>query len=356
MTRDTVILHRLVGIPQDDPRYVEAIRIAAAALDKGGLVAFPTETVYGLGARIDRDEALRSIFRVKGRPADNPLIVHVAGIEAARQVCREWPEAAEQAARAFWPGPITLVLPRAGHVSDLVTGGLDTVAVRVPAQRVAYDLVKTAGPLAAPSANRSGRPSPTEAGHVLADLGQAIEVLLDDGPCTVGVESTVLDLTQSPPTILRPGGISREDLERVLGPVAAPGEGPELARSPGTRYRHYAPSVPVDVVRGDNLDDLRGKLLQRIRELVAGGRRVGLLAAQELAGLEGISRYVSLGPYGRPGEAAARLFAGLRELDRSGVDVIVSHTYPPGGIGAAINDRILRAAGNTGGDSHRKQR
>ncbi|HEY8449556.1 MAG TPA: L-threonylcarbamoyladenylate synthase [Bacillota bacterium] len=347
----------LTGLDRAAPTYREALAVAGAALEQGELVAFPTETVYGLGARIDREAAIRAIYRVKGRPADNPLIVHVPDAASARELCATWPEAAARAAAAFWPGPLTLVLPRSSRLPATVCAGLDTVAVRVPGQRVALDLVQVAGPIAAPSANRSGRPSPTRAEHVLEDLGNAVAVLLDDGPCVVGVESTVLDLSGERPAVLRPGGITLEALRGVLGDVVPPppprhgtplsaADELEPPRSPGIRHRHYAPVTPLVVVDGRDPAALEGRLRQLIERLTAEGRRVGLLAADELC--RALARAVAacepLGPLAAPEQAAARLFAGLRTLDAQGLDRIVAHTYPNHGYGIAVNDRLLRAA------------
>lgn len=347
---------KLVDLERDDPGYRMAIETAARALLHGQLVAFPTETVYGLGASIQREDAVKAIFRVKGRPADNPLIVHVADIAAARKLCSHWPPAAERAARAFWPGPLTMILPKTAGVSDVVTAGLATVAIRVPAQRVAYDLVSVAGPVAAPSANRSGRPSPTRAEHVLADLGDDIAGVLDDGPCQVGVESTVVDLTTPRPMILRPGGLAREALEEILGPVdILPGAlddrsdphssaAAAATRSPGTRYRHYAPSTPLLVVTGSDPQRLLMELSRQVETLQAAGKRVGLLVADDFAAVLRAEAVVRLGSLDQPETAAARLFDGLRQLDRQPIDVIVAHTFASQGIGAAVNDRLLRAS------------
>nr|MBO2507411.1 threonylcarbamoyl-AMP synthase [Bacillota bacterium] len=347
------------GLDRRDRDYRRVLQEAAAVLRAGGLVAFPTETVYGLGASIEVPGAVERIFAAKGRPPDNPLIVHVAGPDDARRLCTRWPEAAQAAADAFWPGPLTLILPRSSLVPEAVSAGLPTVAVRAPAHRVARDLIQLAGPLAAPSANRSGRPSPTRAEHVLAELGDLVDVVIDDGPTSVGVESTVVDLTGPVPLLLRPGGIGVDSLREVLGEVEVPlpwdpaGEGaaadPRLARSPGTRYRHYAPSTRLVVVRAGPARDLEAAVegvRREIRRLRQEGLKVAVLGADEVTrALSGeADAVVPLGPYTDSVQAARRLFDALRRVDDAGVDAAVAHTYPPLGVGLAVNDRLLRAA------------
>ncbi|OGO07261.1 MAG: threonylcarbamoyl-AMP synthase, partial [Chloroflexi bacterium RBG_13_60_13] len=227
----------------------EAISRAAESLRKGGLVAFPTETVYGLGADALNAEAVRKIFAAKGRPLDNPIIVHVAGPDDLGVLTDDVPPEATMLIRQFWPGPLTLIFKKSGQVPGAVTGGQDTVAVRMPRNAIALALVRASGrPIAAPSANLSGRPSPTTAGHVLDDLGGKIDIILDGGPVEVGIESTVLDLSQHPPVILRPGAVTREELKPFIGEVVAASETGLLRRSPGTRYRHYSPRARVTLV------------------------------------------------------------------------------------------------------------
>lgn len=354
-----VRLYSVRGLDRRDPAYQRAIREAAGVLAAGGLVAFPTETVYGLGALIHVPGAVERIFAAKDRPADNPLIVHVSDGREARRLCRRWPEAAQAAVDAFWPGPLTLILPRSPAVPDIVSPGLTTVAVRAPAHRVARDLIAAAGPLAAPSANPSGRPSPTRAEHVLAELGDRVDVVIDDGPTAIGLESTVLDLTGERPLLLRPGGVALDSLREVLGevdilppgPVHAAGAVPDprAARSPGTRYRHYAPATPLIVVRTGGGRDLaaatagvRSEVARQRRD----GRRVAVLGADEVGqALQGeADAVVTLGPYTDAVQAAQGLFDGLRRVDAVGADVVVAHTYPDLGVGLAVNDRLLRAA------------
>lgn len=334
----------------------EVIAWAAGILRAGGLVAFPTETVYGLGANAFDPRAVAAVFRVKGRPADNPLIVHVAEREAVFRLASRVGRRAFLLMDSFWPGPLTIVLPRKEVLPAEVSAGLGTVAVRMPAHQAALDLIAAAGvPVAAPSANLSGRPSPTTAGHVLADLGDAIDAVLDGGPAGIGVESTVLDLTAPVPTVLRPGGVTLEELCAVIGEVrldpraegegaGAGSDGPEKPRSPGMKYRHYAPRAPLILVEGDPR-----RVPEKVRELAeakkAGGLRVGIFAPAESAGFYGPENFVSAGSRRHPRQIAARLYSALRHFDDLGVDVIIAEGIEPDGLGLAIMNRLRRAAG-----------
>ncbi|HCJ09787.1 MAG TPA: hypothetical protein DHW14_01275 [Clostridiales bacterium] len=340
-----------------EPRLLQE---AASCLRRGGLVAFPTETVYGLGADARQGRAVRAVFEAKGRPPDNPLIVHVSSPAEVRPLVRRLPERAEALMRAFWPGPLSLVLERSGAVASEVSCGLDTVAVRMPDHPVALELIRLAGvPVAAPSANRSGYPSPTRAEDVLADLGDRIDYVIDAGPCSVGVESTVLDLTEPVPTVLRPGGITLEELRRVLGDVrlaAGADAGADLDRppkSPGLRHRHYAPRARVILVlpETDRPGEVRAaEAVARAVEAETGsGRRVGVACTAETAARlrARLPASVLVRPWGRrtsPPEVASNLFAVLRDLDREEVEVIVAEGMPESGLGLAINDRLRRAA------------
>jgi L-threonylcarbamoyladenylate synthase len=300
---------------------------AARVLRAGGLVAFPTETVYGLGAHALDEAAVRRVFAVKRRPADNPLIVHVAATEQALRVAASLPPLARELAAAHWPGPLTLVLDARADVPAVTTGGLATVAVRVPAHDLALRLLAAADvPVAAPSANRSGRPSPTTAQHVRDDLGDAVHVVLDGGACEVGVESTVVDARGGVPVVLREGSITAEQ----LGAARATGEA--TAASPGTRYRHYAPACRVQVAPPGEGRDVAARL-------AADGLRVGLVApAPAPAGVVEVARV------GSADELAARLYAALRDGERAGVDVLVVEGVPEQGLGRAVMDRLRRAA------------
>jgi len=321
----------------------EKIEVAAEVIRSGGLVAFPTETVYGLGANAFDRTAVEKIFVVKGRPRRNPLIVHVASVKQARQLVASWPQVAEILARRFWPGPLTLVLPRAPEIPDEVTAGLPNVGLRFPAHKVALALIAASGvPLAAPSANLSGRPSPTRAEHVRDDLGGKIDLILDGGPTGVGVESTVLDLTGELPVILRPGGVAREELEEVLGVKV------RISSGEASKYQHYTPQAAVVMVVGDPLEqaDKIKNYLETHPNL-----RVGILATAENAPLyrgfrQQIAYFQVLGSRKRPEEVAAKLFASLRECDKKGLDVILVETVPASGIGLAVINRLAQAARN----------
>ncbi|MDQ7839911.1 MAG: L-threonylcarbamoyladenylate synthase [bacterium] len=348
-----------------------AIGEAAAVLSDGGLVAFPTETVYGLGADALNPRAVERIFAAKGRPVDNPIIVHIADSNALGGLVSNVPAAAQTLIARCWPGPLTLVLPAAPVVPSVTRGGLPTVAVRMPAHPVALALIRAAGcPVAAPSANRSGRPSPTTAQHVLADLGGSVELVLDGGPTPVGVESTVLDLTCDPPVLLRPGGVSLEQLVTIVGQVTVPAPGaaaagtaaPEvqvaLERSPGTRYRHYAPrarvvlvEVPPEKVLPEEVGAAQpgAELSAAVRLLWDEGLRVGVMVTAEAAsGVPEGAVVRVMGPRTDPAAVAAKLFALLRELDDAGLDAIVVEGIPEQGLGRAVMDRLRRAAGQAG--------
>jgi L-threonylcarbamoyladenylate synthase len=312
----------------------DAIKEAARLLKAGDLVVFPTETVYGLGANALDPAAVQRIFAAKGRPSDNPVIVHVASIEAAKKLVAEWPPLADRLARALWPGPLTLVLPRAPHVPDAVTGGLPSVAVRVPSHPVAQALLRAAGvPLAAPSANTSGRPSPTTAQHAEADLGDKVPLYLDGGPTELGVESTVVSLLGPAPVLLRPGGVPREALEKLAQGWARPGEGPAV--SPGMKYRHYAPKAKVRILHVAEIGQAWRKL--------GGDPRVAFIVAAETAAGGMAGRNVAVpGSRNDAAEWAHELFALLRKYDKK--DEIIVESIPEKGLGAAVMERLRKAA------------
>ncbi|MCG0239557.1 MAG: threonylcarbamoyl-AMP synthase [Firmicutes bacterium] len=335
-----------------DPRRPDpdALAEAGAVIRRGGLVAFPTETVYGLGASALDPEAVRRIFAAKGRPADNPLIVHVADAQDLDRVVREVPAVARELMARFWPGPLSLALPRRPEVPDAVTAGLPTVGVRMPDHPVALGLIRAAGvPIAAPSANLSGRPSPTRAEHVLEDLDGRVDLILDGGETGVGLESTFVDLTARPPVLCRPGGITLAQLAEVLGEVrvdpAVLGKEPQgPPRSPGQKYAHYAPRAPVVLVEGP-LSRVQERIRSLIAEEAARGRRVGVLASAESRGLYPAPVVVEVGSRSDLARVAANLFAALRSLDAQGADIILAEGFPEEGIGLAIMNRLRKAAG-----------
>ncbi len=324
----------------------EKIRVAADILKNGGLVGLPTETVYGLAANALDPEALERIFTAKGRPQDNPLILTVAGAEALERYCRDIPPEAYRLTEIFWPGPLTLVLKcRSELVPSAVTAGLPTVAVRCPSHPVALSIIREAGiPLAAPSANASGRPSCTSAQDVLEDMDTRIEAVVDGGACSVGVESTIIDLTCSPARLLRPGGLPAEEIERVIGPIEideavlgalAEGASP---KAPGMKYRHYAPKAPVTVVVGE--PEKTAREILRISEPGS-----GVICFDEFAPLF-VGRVIHpLGPVNDKGIQAQRVFGALRTFDTSDVAEIFAQCPDEGGLGLAVGNRLKKAAG-----------
>ena len=315
----------------NDPR---AIRRAAGRLGAGDIVAFPTETVYGLGANALNEAAVAKVFAAKNRPTFDPLIVHIRDKEAAASYVTALDQRARQLMHAFWPGPLTLVLPKRAVVPDLVTAGLGTVALRMPSHPVALGLLRAVDfPIAAPSANPFGYVSPTTAAHVRDSLGDEVDMILDGGPCPVGVESTVCALTEQQAVLLRPGGVTREQLEAVIGPVRIGEPTQTDKRSPGTLLSHYAPRVPVLLLES-------GAALPHPEA----GERLGLLSLTPRSEARGYTRTEALSEDGNLLEAAAHLFAALRRLDASGLERLVIESVPETGMGRAIMDRLRRAA------------
>ena len=310
------------------------IEHAARVLRAGGLVAFPTETVYGLGADASRDDAVAKIFAAKGRPRAHPLIVHLAPDARLEDWAAEVPEVAHRLARAAWPGPLTMILARGPRVALAATGGAETVGLRVPAHPVAQALLRAfGGGVAAPSANRFGAVSPTTAEHVAADLGDAVDYLLDGGACDVGVESTIVDLSRGQPVLLRPGGLARETIEAITGPLRRADATAPAA--PGTLASHYAPRAEVIAVRPDEVPGA----------VAAATGRVAVLASAAA-----FARWPALPAIAHPlpddvAGMARALYAALRDLDASGVDVVIAALPPAAGLGEAVGDRLLRAAG-----------
>jgi len=305
---------------------------ALAALRRGEPIGLPTETVYGLAADAHDPAAVRRIYELKGRPSDHPLIVHVADAVTASRWAGDWPEAAEALAEAFWPGPLTLILPRAANVPDEVTGGQDTVGLRVPAHPIAQTLLKAfEGGVAAPSANRFGRLSPTTAAHVREEFGDAVPIILDGGECEIGLESTIVDLSTDTPRILRPGKLSRPEIEEIIGPVAEGKDG-DSPKASGTLASHYAPRASVEVLA-------RAPLVARYHELAKRGQKVAaLLRGQPFKGVDGETLPSDLAGYGHA------LYAALRRLDGRGFEVLLAELPPHTAAWAAVNDRLKRAA------------
>ena len=321
------------------------IAAAAAILRDGGLLGIPTETVYGLGADGLNPEAVRRIFEAKGRPQDNPLILHLPEALWLERYCRNIPPAAYALAERFWPGPLTMVLRRRAVVPDEVTCGLDTVGMRCPNHPVTLAIIRAAAiPVAAPSGNLSGRPSPTCARHILEDMDGRIDAIVDGGPCGVGVESTIIDLTASVPRLLRPGGLPLEALRDVLGEVAvdkavlAPLSAGEKPKAPGMKYRHYAPKAPVTVLTGSG-----GRTARYIREMM--GNHTGVICFSEYADSFPGCVVEPIGSSGDPGEQARRVFDALRAFDGTDVTEIFAQCPGDAGLGLAVANRLKKAAG-----------
>jgi L-threonylcarbamoyladenylate synthase len=321
----------------------EQITAAAELIKSGGIAAFPTETVYGIGANALDPTAVTKIFTIKGRPPQNPLIVHISNQDQLDDVVEDVPGDARQLIERFWPGPLTLIFRKKEHVPDIVTAGLDTVAVRMPDHPIALELIRRAGvPLAAPSANPSGMPSSTHHSHVRDYFGDDLFVI-KGGDCPIGVESTVLYLQSDPPRILRQGGLAQEEIEEVLGKKIEIFTGSKIALSPGMLFRHYSPKAQVILVEFS--EDMGRKISQAIKDELEEGRKVGALVAQEY--MESIppgAYVVNLGPSDDLPAAAAGLFSGLIEMDQQGVQVIVAQSFPEEGLGKAIMDRLKRAS------------
>ena len=324
---------------------------AAAILKKGGLVAFPTETVYGLGADALNEEAARKIYAAKGRPSDNPLIAHIAKKEDIEPLVREIPEAGKKLMDAFWPGPLTLIFPKSGRVPEGTTGGLDTVAVRMPSDPVARRLIELAGtPVAAPSANTSGRPSPTTAEHVRQDMDGRIEMIVDGGPVGIGVESTIVDVTGEIPMVLRPGAITMEMLKKCVGAVEidpailGPVSQDFKPKAPGMKYRHYAPKADLTIVSGKTEDVVRA-ISRMAAERESEGLSVGIICTDETRALYPCGVVRSMGVRARQETIAHNLYAVLREFDDLNADVIYSESFEGGELSQAIMNRLCKAAG-----------
>lgn len=346
-----MVLERMVTL-EPSP---EALERAASLLSEGALVAFPTETVYGLGAAALDERAVARIFKAKGRPRFDPLICHAADVARAEALVARFPEPARRLAERFWPGPLTLVLPKRAKVPDLVTSGQPTVAVRVPAHPVALDLLEAfGGPIAAPSANLFGAVSPTCAAHVVEQLGDRVALVLDGGECPVGVESSIIGLFgEGPPRLLRPGGVPLEALEAVIGEVERPPPSAFPSASPGRLERHYAPRTPLvlteegSLAAGAGARPIPGGSLAAPTTRASQALRIGRLAFRSVADPSRYAAVEILSPEGSLEEAARRLFAALRRLDAAEIDVIEAEPVPEEGLGRAIMDRLRRAAASS---------
>ncbi len=326
------------------------LREAGQIIRNGGLVAFPTETVYGLGGDALSGASSQKIYAAKGRPSDNPLIVHICRLEDIYHIADDFPQAARRIAEAFWPGPLTMILQKSHNVPGETTGGLNTVAVRMPSHPVAQKLIAySGGYVAAPSTNLSGRPSPTSVKHVIEDMQGRIDVIIDGGEVEIGLESTIIDMTVSPPQILRPGYITQKELEAVLGQVdmdatilrADSGQAP---RAPGMKYRHYAPKGELTIVQGTP-DQVISYVNVQSEGDKSAGERVGVIGTDETMGRYRADVVKSVGSRSDEESIAHRLYSILREFDDEGVTRIYSESFATEGIGQAIMNRLLKAAG-----------
>ena len=339
---------RRLSYSQIDETMIEE---AGRIIRKGGLVAFPTETVYGLGGDALNPESSKKIYAAKGRPSDNPLIVHIADKQDLYRIVRKVPEKAKKLMEAFWPGPLTMIFYKNELVPQATTGGLDTVAVRMPSDRIAAAFIRAAGGfVAAPSANVSGRPSTTTAAHVEEDLSGRIEMILDGGQAVIGLESTIVDMSVEPPVILRPGAVTKEMMEAVIGPlevdkaIIAPDSGVK-PKAPGMKYRHYAPRADLAVVEGST-EAVIAAINQLAEEAETEGKRVGIIATDETKDRYPKGLVLSLGARKHEEEIAQHLFEVLRDFDETDVDCIYSEAFDEASIGPAIMNRLLKAAGH----------
>ena len=334
---------------------MDVINEAGAVIKRGGLVAFPTETVYGLGANGMDEEAAAKIYAAKGRPSDNPLILHISHISMLDDIVSDVPEAAKRLMDKFWPGPLTLVFNKKQEVPYGTTGGLDTVAVRFPAHKVALEIISAAGtPIAAPSANTSGRPSPTKASHVIEDMDGKIDMIVDGGDVGIGIESTIIDVTGEVPMILRPGYITRAMAEELVGQVAVDKVviaktieeigGDYAPKAPGMKYRHYAPKAELTMFDGD-IEKVVSEINRLSQNAYADGKTVGIIATEETKDKYSIGKVVSIGTRKDEASIARGLYGILRDFDTMDVDVIYSETFYDDELGQAIMNRLIKAAG-----------
>lgn len=322
---------------------------ASEIIKKGGIVAFPTETVYGLGANAINEEAVKKIFVAKGRPQDNPLIIHVAS-KNIKEYVKEIPEVAIKVMDKFWPGPITIILFKKDIIPNVTSANLDSIGVRMPDNKVAQEIIKRAGvPIAAPSANISGRPSPTDLERCVEDLNGKVDYIIGGEKCNVGVESTILDCTVDPPMVLRPGGITLEMLKEIDPRIEVdkailqkPNNKNFKPKAPGMKYRHYAPKAPVKIIKGTKEKTI-DKINEMIQNYIDEGKKVGVLSCKENSSYYNNAKVITLGS--NLNQIAQNLFESLRDLDDEGVDVILSEAFEEKGVGLAVMNRLNKAAG-----------
>ena len=350
------IMKTIIEKIDKNQKNTDIIREAGRILKEGGLVAFPTETVYGLGADALNEDAAKKIYAAKGRPSDNPLIIHITNMKALDKIVSEVPEKAVKVAEKYWPGPLTMILPKADIVPKETTGGLDSVAVRFPSDRIAQELILAAGGyVAAPSANTSGRPSPTTAGHVAEDLGDAIDMIIDGGMVGMGLESTIIDVTVNPPMILRPGFITYEMVKEIVPDatedrtIFTKPTKEFKPKAPGMKYRHYAPSADYTIYKGDEVK-VAEKIIELANEKADEGKITGIITAdQHLHMYQGrlnkSIKVVSLGDLEKPETVANHLFKALRDFDKVDTEFIFGEAFSEKNVGQAIMNRLTKAAG-----------
>ena len=345
----TVIAQITDNTEENDKIYEQA----AVILKNGGLVAFPTETVYGLGADALDEAASSKIYSAKGRPSDNPLIVHIADLQGLYELCEEVSDNALKLAKHFWPGPLTMILKKKSIVPYSITGGLETVAVRMPSHPVAAKLIRSSGVyVAAPSANISGKPSPTRAAHVIHDMDGRIDMIIADDTIDIGVESTIVDLSEEIPTILRPGFITKNQLEEILGQVnvdpAIEGilNDGTVPKAPGMKYKHYAPEADMVIVEGQQ-ENVVALINELVQEKKNAGCKVGVMASSETAALYQADVVKAVGSRADEAAAARNLYAALRDFDEAEVKYIFTESFPANDVGQAVMNRLIKAAGHT---------
>ena len=341
-----------IAVLTEDNIDKKVIKRAGDILRAGGLVAFPTETVYGLGGDALNPESSKKIYAAKGRPSDNPLIVHITNMEALEKIVTEIPEGARILSQRFWPGPLTMIFKKNDTVPRETTGGLDTVAVRMPSNKIAAAMIDAAGGyVAAPSANLSGRPSPTVAKYVIEDMNGRIDMIIDGGDSDVGLESTIVDFTAGEPMILRPGYITKEMLEEALSTDVSvdkaiiDSNSKVVPKAPGMKYRHYAPKGELTIVEGSS-EAVTEAVNRYVSEASLAGFKTGVIATEETKSLYRADSVKSVGHAGREDEVAHHLFRILREFDDEGIEKIFSESFADSGLGAAVMNRLLKAAGH----------
>lgn len=337
-----------------DPENIDynIIKEAAQIINRGGTVVFPTETVYGIGADALNDQAVEKIFKAKGRPQDNPLIVHISSFDDLYDLVVEVPDQARVLAQKFWPGPLTMILYKKPVLSDKITAGLDTAAIRLPENKIALALInESKKPIAAPSANTSGRPSPTEASHVIEDLMGKVDMIIDGGSTYIGLESTVVDMTGKIPMILRPGGVTGEDISSLLGdclydPAIIKSEEKIIPRSPGQKYRHYSPKAKVILYKGSP-DKIAARINEDYDKFTSQGWKTGIMSTLQTEKFYKGKTRICIGDRTKPLTISSNLFKGLRDFDHMGLDLVLAESVDEKGLGKAILNRLGKAASET---------